>query len=129
MIETLRERLIQEVLRKAPQATEGAVGTVGEPSYRRLDVGDRALAYLRLHRKSSPGVRVDLTGWFGPIRSPRLRPSAAGAGTLWVRQEGDVGPTATVLAQLASGAPEAAKHQEDEHAGHRDVQPQRESEA
>ena len=134
MIEALREHLIDEVLRLCPEAVEGAVETVGAPDYRRLDVGGRALAYLRLHRKSAPGVRVDLTGWFGPVQSERLRPSAGGVGTLWVRGEADLGPAAELLARLAagrsaSGAAEAPKHEEHEHAGDGDVQPEGEREA
>lgn len=129
-LESLRDLLLLEILRRIPAAEEGRVACVGGPSYRRVDWGGRALAYLRLHRKSAPRVRVDVTGWFGPVKDPGARPCAGGSATLWVSNEGELDSVVELLAGLISGrSAEASKHEEDEDAGDRHVQPKWKGEA
>lgn len=84
----LVEDLIRAVRAGEPRVTEGTVMTRGAPRYRRLDLGGRALAYVR-RRPKKRAVRIDVPGLWSIPRSRLSVPSATGA-TLVVRSELDV---------------------------------------
>lgn len=92
----LRDALIEGLLQRSSQISEGKVMTVGPPPYRRIDARGRALAYIRV-RPRKLAVRIDMSGlWLTPAPSPLQIPSTSGA-TLLLRELKDVEPAIEFL--------------------------------
>jgi hypothetical protein len=102
-LQRLADRLIRELLFCEREISEGFVRTVGPPGYRRLDFGERALAYVRVRPKKG-FVRIDVPGsWRSPISS-RLSVPAANGWALAIRCDADLAEAVQAISTAVSHA-------------------------